>query len=94
MDSNEMSHDDIVEAKVVEPVDTNDYKDLYGKLRNVVSTSKDSYKASLSQTKDAIAQREEELRLLKIRQHKLEGAIEASEGFLTAVLPNNNNRQG
>jgi hypothetical protein len=81
-------------AKVVDVVDQNDYKDLYGKLRNTISSSRDSYKASLSQTKEAIEQREEELRILKIRQHKLEGAIEVSESLLTAVLPNNNKTQG
>lgn len=70
--------------------DTNDNNELFTKLRTSISSSRDSYKISLAQTKEVIAQREEELKLLKIRQHKLEGAIEASEGFLVAVLPNNN----
>lgn len=67
-----------------------DANELFTKLRTSISSSRDSYKISLAQTKEVIAQREEELKLLKIRQHKLEGAIEASEGFLTAVLPTNN----
>lgn len=70
--------------------DTNDNNELFTKLRTSISSSRDSYKISLAQTKEVIAQREEELKLLKIRQHKLEGAIEASEGFLVAVLPSNN----
>lgn len=83
MESNDM---------VVAPTDTNDYKDLYSKLRNTVNVSRDSYKAALTQTKDAITQREDELKILKIRQHKLEGAIEAADSFLTAVLPDNNKK--
>lgn len=84
---------DEIKDEAVE-VDTNDYKELFAKLRNTINTSKDTYKQSLSQTKDLIVQKEEELRILKIRQHKFEGAIEASDGFLSAVLPSNNKKLG
>lgn len=87
-----MKSNEKIEAKLepkLESTDVNDYKDLFGKLRNTVLSSRDTYKTSLAQTKDAIIQKEEELRLFRIRQHKLEGAIEASDGFLTAVLPSN-----
>lgn len=73
-----------------ENVDANDYKELFAKLRTTIGASKDSYKSSLIQTKEMIIQKEDELNLLRIRQHKLEGAIEASDGFLSSVLPNNN----
>lgn len=72
--------------------DTNDYQDLFSKLRNSMTTSRDGYKTSLAQVKDAIEQKKEELRILEIRKNKLEGAIEATDISLVAVLPNNNKR--
>ena len=85
------SNEKTVEPKL-ETTDTNDYRELYGKLRDVINSSKENYKNSLAQAKDLIIVKEEEVRILKIRQHKLEGAIEASDGFLTAALPNNNKK--
>lgn len=89
-----MNQSENTEIKINEVIeessDTNNYKELFGKLRSAISSSKDSYRNSLAQTKELILQKEDELNLLRIRQHKLEGAIEASDGFLLAVLPNNN----
>lgn len=82
------------ESKQVEVVDANNYKELYGNLRNVISSTRDSYKASLAQTKDVIEQKKEELRLLEIRKNKLEGAIEAHDNLLASALPSNNKRTG
>lgn len=78
----------------VETQDTNDYKQLYGDFRNAINVARDMYKTHLSNTKDLIQVKEEELRILKIRLHKLEGAIEASDGYLSSVLPNNNKKNG
>jgi len=82
------------ESKQVEVVDTNNYKELYGNLRNVISATRDSYKLSLAQTKDVIEQKKEELRLLEIRKHKLEGAIEAHDNLLASALPSNSKKAG
>jgi hypothetical protein len=72
------------------PVEQNADLEMYGKLRNEINLSRDKYKLSLQQTKDAIEQRTQELELLNTRKQRLEGAIEASEYFLKAVLPSNN----
>lgn len=82
------------EKNIEKPVDsdTNDYKELFNTLRNTINTARESYRTNLIQTKELIAQKEEEVRLLRIRQHKLEGAIEASDVSLTAVLPSNNKK--
>lgn len=77
-----------------EVVDTNDYKELYGKLRNTISSLRDVYKTQLAQTKDLIEIREEELKSLIIRKNKLEGAIESTEGLVNSILPNNNKKHG
>ncbi len=77
-----------------ESKDTNDYKELFGKLRQAITTSRDGYNLSLSQTRDLIEKREEEVRLLKIRKDRLLGAIETSEAYLKAVLPSNNKIHG
>ena len=84
------------ESKIesIESIDTNDYKELYNKLRSIIATSKDGYVSALYKTKDLIEQKKEELRLLEIRKYKFEGAIEAGDHFLISVLPNNNKRLG
>ncbi len=77
-----------------EAKDTNDYKELFGKLRQSITTSRDDYQKSLSQTRDLIDKKEEEVKLLKIRKDRLLGAIETSEAYLKVVLPSNNKIHG
>ena len=77
-----------------EAKDTNDYKELFGKLRQSITTSRDDYQKSLSQTRDLIETKEEEVKLLKIRKDRLLGAIETSEAYLKVVLPSNNKIHG
>ena len=77
-----------------ETKDKNDYKELFGKLRQAITTSRDEYQISLSQTRELIEKREEELRLLNIRKERLIGAIEANELSLKVVLPSNNKTHG
>lgn len=84
----------VQEKKEVKVKDKNDYKELFGKLRQAITTSRDGYNLSLSQTRDLIEKREEEVRLLKIRKDRLLGAIETSESYLKAVLPSNNKIHG
>jgi SMC interacting uncharacterized protein involved in chromosome segregation len=67
--------------------DANNYKELYGKLRNVINANRDAYRKALVQVKEEIEQKKEELELLKAKKSKLEGAIEVSDQYLTAVLP-------
>ena len=72
--------------------DTNDYKELYGKLRNQINAARDSYKTNLINTKDAIESFQTQLDILKQKKGKLEGAIEASDAMLKASLPSNNKK--
>lgn len=72
--------------------DTNNYKELFGTLRNSISSARDTYKAQLVQVKETIEQKKEELKLLEIKRYKLEGACEVSDSYLTVVLPSNNKK--
>ena len=72
--------------------DVNNYKELYGKLRNLINANREAYKGSLTQVKETIEQREAELLALRAKKSRLEGAIEASDLYLTAVLPSNNKK--
>lgn len=65
-------------------------KDLYGELRNAINLGRDDFRKQLATVKEAIAARQQELELLEIKKSKLEGAIEASEIYLKAVLPSGN----
>jgi len=80
------------ESKEIMKEDTNDYKELFGKLRNVINESRDNYRVQLSQVKDSIEVKKEELKILEIKQRKLEGAVEVSDAYLTSVLPSNNKK--
>lgn len=77
----------------------NDYKKLYGDLRNYINDSREKYKSNLSQVKEQLEQvqlqresldKQEELLIVKKR--KLEGAVEASDILLKSVLPSNNKK--
>jgi len=76
----------------VKPIvqETNDFRELYGKLRNEISKAKETYRTMSTQTDEAINVRVRELEILKIRKVKLEGAIEATEELLKTALPSNN----
>ena len=78
----------IEELKVEEP--KNDFKELYGSLRNEINKARETYKNMLTQTESAIKIRLQELEILKIRKEKLEGAIEATDELLKVALPSNN----
>ena len=72
--------------------DTNDYKELYGSLRNQINAARDGYKNNLINTKDAIESFTAQLIILKTKKDKLEGAIEASDALLKVSLPSNNKK--
>ena len=72
--------------------DTNDYKELYGKLRNQINSSRDSYRTNLINTKDTIESFRTQLEILTTKKAKLEGAIEASDALLKSFLPSNNKK--
>lgn len=89
------THEELkIETVKTKPKDTNDYKELFGKLRTSMTTARDNYSISLAQVKIQIETKEEEIRILKIRARKLEGAIEANNISLVAVLPSNNKLNG
>jgi hypothetical protein len=57
-------------------------------LRTLITGNRDDFKKQLTQVKDAIEVREEELKNLNIKKLKLQGAVEASELVLKpAVTP-------
>ena len=72
--------------------DTNDYKELYGKLRTQISTGLNSYKKNLTETKDLIESVKNQLMILETKKGRLEGAIESSDLLLKSVLPSNNKK--
>jgi SMC interacting uncharacterized protein involved in chromosome segregation len=51
-------------------------------LRKKVTDSKEDFKKQLAQVKEAIEIREEEIKNLTIKKHKLQGAVEASDIYL------------
>jgi hypothetical protein len=77
-----MDNGNVQDAQVVE--NTAPHKDTVAleALRTNVTNSKESFKKQLAEVKDAIAAREEELKILNIKLRKLEGAIEASDLYL------------
>jgi len=66
-----------------------DFKERYGTLRNQINETRVAFKTQISEIKDVIEKRKEELELFKIKLHKLEGAVEASDIYLKASLPSN-----
>jgi SMC interacting uncharacterized protein involved in chromosome segregation len=75
-------NDTVQDAQIVEkPVVHKDTTALEA-LRTKVSTSKEDFRKQLANVKDAIEVREEELKNLIIKRHKLQGAIEASDIYL------------
>lgn len=75
-------NENVQDAQVVEkPVAHKDTVALEA-LRAKVTTSKDDFKKQLTNVKDAIELREEEIKNLTIKKHKLQGAIEASDIYL------------
>jgi hypothetical protein len=75
-------NENVQDAQVIEkPVVHKDTTALEA-LRNNVSNSRDNFKKQLSDVKDAIETREEELKILNIKKHKLAGAVEASDLYL------------
>lgn len=62
-------------------------RDLYGELNRSINENRGRFREQLAQVKDHIETRKNELDLLQIKKSKLEGAIEASDMFLKAVLP-------
>jgi len=75
-------NDNVQDAHVVEaPVVAKDTLALDA-LRKQVSDSRESFRRQLADAKDAIELREEEIRNLTIKKHKLQGAIEASDIYL------------
>lgn len=66
------------EVKSETKQETNNFKELYDSLRNKIDKARETYKAMLIQTDEAIKIRTQELEILKIRKAKLEGAIEAT----------------
>jgi len=75
-------NDNVQDAQVVEkPMVHKDTVALEA-LKTNVTNSRDSFKKQLSDVKDAIETREEEINILTIKKHKLSGAIEASDLYL------------
>lgn len=74
-----MDNGNVQDAQVVEKS-----KDVvaFEALKGTVTSSRDSFKKQLADVNDAIATREEELKVLTIKKHKLAGAIEASDLYL------------
>lgn len=66
-----------------------DFRERYGTLRNQINKTRGTFKTQISEIKDIIEKRTEELELFKIKLHKLEGAVEASDLYLKEALPSN-----
>jgi hypothetical protein len=79
---------EVVVAPEAPKVDTG--LELYGKLRNEINSGKVNFTEQLKQVKEAIAARTKEIENLRVQELKLQGAVEASDIFLKAVLPSNN----
>jgi SMC interacting uncharacterized protein involved in chromosome segregation len=77
-----MNEETVQEAQVVEkPVVHKDTLALEA-LRKKVSEARDDFKKQITQVKEAIETREEELKLLNVKLQKLQGAVEASDIYL------------
>jgi hypothetical protein len=72
-------NDNVQDAQVVEKSTVNTQLEAF---RTQVTTNRDDFKKQLTQVKEAIELRNEEIKNLTIKQRKLEGAIEASELLL------------
>jgi ribosome-binding ATPase YchF (GTP1/OBG family) len=66
-----------------------DYKERYGTLRNQINATKEAFRRQISEVKDLIEKRKEEMEILEIKLHKMEGAVEASDLYLKEALPSN-----
>jgi len=74
--------------------DLNDYKMLYGELRNEIVSARDKYNDALIRVKQQIITKTNELEILKVQMRQLEGALEASEILTKVRLPSNNKANG
>ncbi len=65
-------------------------KDLFGKLRNTIIENREKYRRQLTDIKDKLEKNTQEIETLTVLRDKLQGAIEASDFYVKAVLPSNN----
>lgn len=75
-------HDTVQEAQVVEKEVLHKDTVALEALRTNVTSSRENFRKQLADVKEAIETREEELKVLNIKRHKLQGAIEASDIYL------------
>lgn len=80
-----MDNGNVQDAQVVEKTAAHKDTVVLEGLKTNITTSKDSFKKQLADVKDAIETREEELKVLNIKKHKLAGAIEASDLYLKST---------
>ena len=77
-----MNENNVQDAQVVEkPVLHKDTVALES-FKSGITNSKENFKKQLADVNEAIVSREEEIKVLTVKKHKLAGAIEASDLYL------------